>query len=110
VAAVAELGSLGPLAPVKHLITFVMAFGLAFGCATSKPPLPPHLSRDEALLHALDYAKEKDWGIKHVWDDVTFDPKTRTWIIIMDTLRNGWSVSVVVNDKTGQVVRFSRGD
>jgi hypothetical protein len=85
-----------------------MAFGLGFGCATSKPPL---LSRDEALRHALDYAKEKEWYVKQVWvDGVNYNPKTRTWGIMMDTLRNGWSVCVVVDDKTGKVVRFTRGD
>jgi hypothetical protein len=98
---------------MKPLAIFIMVFGLGFGCATSKRPLPPRLSRDEAVRHALDYAKKKEWYVKQVWDDengVTYLPETRRWEIMMDTLRNGWSVCVVVDDKTGKVVRWSRGD
>ena len=91
---------------MNHVVILVAFILASAGCVTSKPP---RLDKAEALRVGMDYAQEKRWDVKHVWEAVTFNNATREWQMFFDVYPYGGPFIVYINDET-KGVRFQRGE
>jgi hypothetical protein len=86
------------------ILTIILAS--TSGCLTSKPP---RLDKAEASRIGMNYAQDRRWDVKHVWEGITFNDSTREWQMLFDVRPYGGPFIVCVNDKT-KGVRFERGE